>query len=245
MGEMIGAMEKGIEAAKITSPPQGTYEHINLKDMTKYVSYKAAKLRETLTLKYILAILVCLFGVEFVSSRIEVSGLHKLLREKEYILAPGVSDFTPASPHRVSDSYVDGATTFFLGLLGNVTPNNIVSRYDKLSEFMDAKLKARFDVETSEWINTVKTEEVTEVFDYQPSNVEVIADENGFYKATAVGRRERWAGGEYLGFTDEVIEMVLQLVPPMQGKQWFLQINELKRAEVQSFRGQDIKKGGK
>lgn len=236
MGEMIGAMEKGVEAARLTAPPQGVYEHINLKDMTKFISYKAAKLRETVTLKYVLAIVVGLLCIEFTVSRIEILGLQQMLREKEYILAPGVSDFTPASAHAVSDSYVEQATTYFIGLLGNVSTNNVESRFEQLSEFMEAKLKARFDMEVSSWVNTMKAEGVTEVFDYDPSNLEVIADGKGFYKATVVGRRERWSSGEYLGHTDEVIELVMQLVPPAQGKQWFLQINELSRSEASSFR---------
>ena len=53
----------------------------------------------------------------------------------------------------------------------------------------------------------------------------------------AVASRERYVNNEFLGTSDEIIEMILQLVPPQKGKEWFLQINSLTRSESSSFRG--------
>ena len=69
---------------------------------------------------------------------------------------------------------------------------------------------------------------------------EIISDEKGNYKVVAIVVRERYANNEYLGKTDEVIEMLIKLVPPKQGKRWFLQITSLTRTEANSFRGREL-----
>ena len=43
---MIGSMEKGIEAAQLTAPPVGTFEGVDLSIMPKYICFKAALLKE-------------------------------------------------------------------------------------------------------------------------------------------------------------------------------------------------------
>jgi drug/metabolite transporter (DMT)-like permease len=80
--EMIGAMEKGIEAAKISTPPAGVYQDVDLSVLPKYISFRAALLKEKLTLQYVIGILVIFFGVYFIVSRMEVGSLYSQLREK-------------------------------------------------------------------------------------------------------------------------------------------------------------------
>ena len=235
---MIGAMEKGIEAAQISTPPVGSYDNVDLSVMPKYLCFKAALLKEKLLLKNLILLMVGVFSVYFFVSRHEIGSLYQKLREKEYILAPGVVDFTPASPQTVTDGYVENAVMSFLRTLGNTNPVNISEQYTELSQYMSHDLKVRFDMETSDWIETVKLENISEVL--KVTDKEIISDESGNYKVIAITTRERYANNEYLGKTDEVIEMVLNLIPPKQGKKWFLQINSLTRTEANSFRGKEI-----
>lgn len=235
---MIGSMEKGIEAAQLTAPPVGTFEGVDLSVMPKYICFKAALLKEKVLLKNIILLLVGVFSVYFLISRSEISGLYTKLREKEFILAPGVVDFTPASPQSVTDGYVDNAVMSFIRTLGNTNPVNIDEQYADIATYMSHDLKVRFEMETSDWVETVKLENISEVL--KVTDKEIISDEKGNYKVVAIVVRERYANNEYLGKTDEVIEMLIKLVPPKQGKRWFLQITSMTRTEANSFRGREL-----
>lgn len=232
---MLSAMDKGIEAAQVVVPPKGTYDGVDLKVLPKWICFKAAILKEKLTLQYVIAIHLSCFLAYFVISRMEVVNLHKQLREKEYILAPGVMDFTTAAPQSVSDAYVANAAMSFMQMLGNVNAINIDEQLKHLSDFMSPELKVRFTDEARSWKDTVKEENLSEIL--KITEKEIVSNESGLYKVTALARRERFADGIALGQVNEAIEMVLQLVPPIKGKEWFLQINELRRRETDSLGG--------
>jgi hypothetical protein len=237
---MIGAMEKGIEAAKFSQAPQDSLEGINLKVLPQYLCYKVMLKKEKVLLQNLIILLLGAFSLYFFVSRYEVAGLYTKLREKEYILAPGVVDFTTATPSSVTDEYVENAVMSFLSSLGNINPINIDGQYQDLTKYMNHDLKVRFDLETSEWIETVKLENISEII--RITDKEIVSNESGHYKVVAIAERERYASNEYLGKTDEIIEMVLKLVPPKQDKRWFLQITNLTRSEANSFRARSIKK---
>ena len=235
---IVGAMEKGVAAAQVCSPPAGSYDGVNLKILPKYLCFKAALLKEKVLLQNMVLLLVGVLGVYFIITRYEIGNLYSKLREKEYILAPGVADFTTAAPQTVTDGYVENAVMSFLRTLGNINPVNIDEQYRELSGYMSHDLKVRFDMETSEWAEMVKLENISEVL--KVTDKEIVSDERGNYKVVAIATRERYANNDYMGRTDEVIEMVLKLIPPKQGKKWFLQITSLTRTEADSFRGKEI-----
>lgn len=234
-------MDKGIEAAQVATPPVGTYQGVDLRVLPKFIAFKAAMLKEKLTLQYILAIHLAAFAANFAFSRFEIHGLEKKLREKEYILAPGVMDFTTASPQSVSDSYVVNAAVTFLGMLGNINAANIDEQYKRLQSFMSAELAIQFEAETVEWRQVVKNDNLSEIL--RITDREVVASGEGYYKVTALASRERYSNSESLGHTDEVLEMTLRLVPPSKGKEWFLEITRLKRSQADGFKGQEVKAG--
>ena len=234
---MLTAMNKGIEAAQISTPPAGSFQGVDLKVLPKYVAFKAAMLKERLTLQYILAIVLAAFAANFAVSRMEIISLEKKLREKEYILAPGVMDFTTASPQAVSDSYVVNAALSFLSMLGNVNAANVDEQYKRLSTFMAPELRMQFEAEVNEWRETVKAENISEIL--RVTDREVVTTNEGFYKVTALASRERYSNSESLGHVDEVIEMTMRLVPPVKGKEWYLEITNLKRSRADGFKRQD------
>ena len=233
---MLTAMDKGIEAAQIATPPVGVYKGVDLRILPKFVAFKAAMLKERMTLQYILVIHLAAFAANFAFSRIEIHGLEKKLREKEYILAPGVMDFTTASPQSVSDTYVVNAAMSFLGMLGNVNAANIDEQYKRLASFMAPELAIQFEAEVREWTETVKAENMSEIL--RVTDREVVATNEGFYKVTALASRERYTNSENMGHVDEVIEMTLRLVPPVKGKEWYLEITNLKRTRADGFKRQ-------
>lgn len=239
---MLTAMDKGIEAAQVATPPVGVYQGVDLRILPKYITFKAAMIKERLTLQYILALHLAAFAANFAFSRYEIHGLEKKLREKEYILAPGVMDFTTASPQTVSDSYVVNAAMSFLSMLGNINAANIDEQYKRLATFMSPELRIQFEAEVSEWRETIKTENLSEIL--RVTDREVVATNEGFYRVTALASRERYSNSESMGHVDEVIEMTLKLVPPVKGREWYLEITNMKRSRADGFK-HDIPKGRK
>jgi len=161
---MIGPIEKGIEAAKIASPKQGMYHDVDLTVLPKYICFRAALVREKLTLQYVILILVVGFAVQIGIAWHEISSLTMKLREKEYILAPGVQDFMPASPHSVSDRYIEHAVSDFISKVATVSPANIGPQYQQLAESMSHELKVKFEGEAAPWVVKVKRDKLTEIF---------------------------------------------------------------------------------
>ena len=135
IAKMIGPLEKGFKAAEIRKPPPGVYQDIDLSVLPKYLCFRAAMLREKQTLQTVLVVLVALFSVLYLTSRFEISSLHKRLRLKEFILAPGVVDFTAASPQTIPDGYITDAVTDFVSNLGNVNASTIEEQYEMLMRF--------------------------------------------------------------------------------------------------------------
>lgn len=231
---MIGPMEKAMKAVPVQAPPEGVYEGVDLRTLPKYICFRAALLRSKLTQQYVILILAAFIVVSFIASRVEVYSLYGKLREKEYILAPGVQDFTPAQARSVPDTYVSDAVVDFLAQLGNVNSANIDQQYSGLAEMMSPQLRVRFLAEASEFKAKVKDENISEILSI--TQTEIQPSEVGVYHVTALARRDSYINHEYVGNLEEVIEMELQLVPPKGGKRWYLQINSLVRQSANTFR---------
>lgn len=234
VAEMIGAMEKGIEAAQVAVPPVGTYEGVDLKTLPKYICFRAALLHNKLTLQYITLALSGLLLAQFAISRTEIYSLYGKLRTKEYILAPGVLDFTPASAQAVPDSYVADATTEYLNQLGNINARNVEEQYRILSDSMSPQLKVKFLADADGFKAQVKGENISELLTITEKQIR--SSGSGSYQVTAFARRERYINNEYIGHIDEAIEMTLKLAPPKAGKRWFLEIQSLQRQNAETFR---------
>jgi len=231
---IIGPMEKGMAAAKLQAPPAHVVDGVDLRVLPKFICYKAALLREKLSLQFALALVVGAFVVLFITSRVEVSGLNSKLRSKEYILAPGVQDFTPVSPQMVPDSHVFNAAMDFLQMFGTFSAPNITEQYTRLAENMSPELRVQFELEAQTWKTKVKDENISQILSIMDK--EIRSTNNGFYQVTAIGKKDTFANGEHLGSSDVVIEMVLKLIPPQAGKRWFLEITKLSSQDANAFK---------
>lgn len=232
--QMIGPVEKGFKKAALEASPEGSYGGVDLTVLPKYIAYKSALLREKMTLYYILTAVFFLFISHYLVSRLEISSLHGKLREKEYILAPGVLDFTKASPQMVPESYIHDAAMDFLSTLGNTNAANIDEQYTSLKRFMSHDLKVQFSVETSDWLEQVKTDNISQIL--KVTEIEITSDLKGAYRIIALGRADFYAEQQYLGHEDQVIEMIVRLVPPESGKRWYLQIISLSWDGAETFK---------
>lgn len=231
---VIGPMEKGMEAAKIQTPPTHVMDGIDLSVLPKYICYKAALTREKISLQVALNLVILVSLVLVVSLSYEVSTLNIKLREKEYILAPGVQDFTPVAPQTVPDSHIQNTAMEFLQIFGNINPMNIDEQYARLAENMSPELRVKFALEAGPWKAKVKDEGISQILAI--SEKEIRSNHDGFYQVTAIAKKDTFVNNEHLGSTDQVIEMVLKLVPPQAGKRWYLQIEQLETHDANAFR---------
>lgn len=231
MMKMIDPIKKGAERAKVEVPPIGAYEGVALSTLPKYVSYKAALLKEKALWQNIsIVLLLCLIAVMLVNQN-QITKLTKMYREKEYIVLP---DYIPVSPHTISDDYVREAVSHFISLLGNVNSKSIDKQYMELAENMELSMRRRFEEQSVEWVNYVKSEKITEVFNC--SKEEIYSHNNGKYDVTAVCKKETYINHEYIGSVDEVVEMSLKLIPPKRQKRWVLHITDIKRNTKKAFK---------
>jgi hypothetical protein len=227
---LVGSLEKGFQRAKIARV--NAAGDLDLSAIPNYVAYKAALVREKLLLQYVCIGLAALLAAVYVTNRLEVSDLSEALRTKEFILAPGVSDFIPVAPRSVPDSYVQHAVSDFVSTLGNTTPTNIEERYAQLASLMSPALQVQFAAEAPEWVAKARAENVSELVTIQDKRIE--SDDRGRYKATVSTRTETFIAGEAIGYRNEVVEMGLRLVPPDAGRRWYLEITSLTRTSAEA-----------
>lgn len=230
---MIGPKDKRFQKQS-SDPPKEEPTKETFRNLPKYIAYRAALLREKLILSYLVGIISSLFVVYFVISRVEISSLHKQLRVKEYILAPGVLDFTAATPQSVPDTYVHDAVSDFLASLGNINSSSIVEQYESLKRFMSPELKIQFTADAKEWIEQTKAEDLAQIFRIKEKTI--VSDSQGSYQVTAFARAEFYANSRHLGYEDQVVEMTLKLVPPDRSKRWYLQITKLSWSKLTDFK---------
>ena len=232
--KIIGPMEKGMETAKIHIPPGHIVDGVDLSVLPKFICYRAALLREKVSLQFALSLVCGVFLVMFVTSRFEISRLYTQLRTKEYILAPGVQDFTPVAPQNVPDSHIQNAAMDFLQTFGNINPVNIDEQYARLAENMSPELKIQFELEANSWKAKVKEEGISQILSI--SEKEIRNSHDGYYQVTAIAKKDSFVNHEHIGTTDQVIEMVLKLVPPQANKRWYLRIEKLESHDANAFR---------
>ncbi|MBP6218547.1 MAG: hypothetical protein KA436_08175 [Oligoflexales bacterium] len=238
---MVSSKDKGVSPKALESPPNGkVLSNQKLSQLPKYISYKAALLREKLILSYVVMIISCMFVAYFAVSRLEIARLYEQLRTKEYILAPGIRDFTPVSPQSIPDSYVHDAVSDFVSSLGNINASNILEEYSGLKRFMSDTFKIKFEVETKEWVKQVQNEDLAQLVNLK--NKEIISDQKGAYHVTAFVRADFYAAGQHLGYEDQAIEMELKLVPPDRDKRWYLQIENLTWSKLETFKSKNDRK---
>ena len=182
---LIGPKEKGIEKTP-TRPQEGKFEGVELRFLPRFISYKAALLKEKMALKTLLVFFLVFFGFHYMAMRLEIASLHKKLREKEYILAPGVLDFTVVSPQNVPDSYVDDAVSDFLSDLGNISATNIDEQYGRLKRFMSDSFRITFEREVAPWVEQIKEEGISQILTVTKREIET--DDGGKYQYHRYGQ---------------------------------------------------------
>ena len=230
-GAVVGAVEKGF--AKLAVGRISLHSAVDLGAVPKYVTYRAALIREKLLLQYACLGLAALLVAIFAISRVEVARLSEKLRTKEFILAPGVNDFVPVAPQTVPDAYVTHAVSDIIATLGNTNPVNIEMRYQQLEALMSPSLQIAFHAESQPWVQKARADNISEMTTVLEQKIVTVGD--GTYKVTAHTKTEAFVGSESIGFRSEVVELGLHLVAPDVGRRWYLEITSLARSSAEAF----------
>jgi hypothetical protein len=122
----------------------------------------------------------------------------------------------------------------FLQTFGNINPLNVDEQYARLAENMSPELKIQFELEATPWRAKVKEDGIAQILSI--SEKEIRNNHDGYYQVTAIAKKDSFVNHEHIGTSDQVIEMVLKLVPPQAGKRWYLQIEKLESHEANAFR---------
>ena len=224
VAKMLGPIEKEYEKISFTQPSEDQFEGINLSILPKYICYKAVLAKEKANLQFILTFVSLFFLFLFIKMGINISNLHDRLRLKEYILAPGVVDFTTVSPQSVTDEYVQNVVEDYALDFGNINANNVRKRFNLLSSFMSRKQKLKFDIDSKDWIKQVEDENISQLFTIIEK--EIRTDEKGNFQSKVIGRVDLYSDDSYLGNENLIIQMTLKLAPPKDGQRWKLEIQD-------------------
>lgn len=236
---MINSKNKGVSAKKLQIPKEDSRQ--SYRNLPKYISYKAALLREKQVLIRLLIASLVLFSFYFIQSRFEISRLHEQLRKKEYILAPGVQNFVTVNPQTIPDSYVNQAVSDFISSFGNISRDTIHEQYQGLKRYMNHELRVRFDHEIRKWVAQTTDEDLAQII--KIAEKQITTDEQGHYLVRAQVKAKLFSSGEYLGSEEQVIGMKLVLVPPSASKRWFLEIQEFSWSKANEINNQPVEGG--
>ena len=223
---MISPRDKGIKG----SVPKRVrnYNGIDLSTLPKILSFKAAVAHNEIVLKHTLVAVLILWGIQFSVDQYNDLEMAREYRKKEFLLAPSeITGITPVKPSLVPATYVDDISSIYLSLLGNINTLNIEENYAKLVKHMSDSLRMKFQAETSEWIETVKSENISEVL--KVTRKKYFDSPSGVYRVSAITEREQYTGHNYSGVKKEKIELILKIVAPTSKRRWFLQIQSLSR----------------
>ncbi|MCB0367956.1 MAG: hypothetical protein KDD45_00600 [Bdellovibrionales bacterium] len=238
-GSVVGGLEKGVEAAKVASPPKTIIEGVDISKVANYVGFKAAMTKNKMTLE-----LVGLVQAVFIVCLIFYSlSLTKELRKTSFLMVPSqINGVTEVIPNDLPPSRIHKAFVHYVGLLGNIDPTNIREHYNMLKEHMSKELRINFTIETAPTIKYVLEEGLSEYVKVGEKTVE--PDGKGWFRVTAPVKVFPHLNGQKLEPRSEYIVMKLKIVAPNNANTWALQIVNLKRISAKSFNSMSrLKKG--
>ncbi len=229
---MLNAIDKGIKAAELSKPPAGVYGEVDLRVLPKFVSYKAATMKEKINLHFLIILIGAAWLSTFVIQNNRIEFWQSKFREKEFILVPSkIVGHTPATPQSVPKSYVKSAIKSFIQMAGTTTPSGIRDQLGRFASYMEPKLRSNFLADVDEWVSLAEKKGIYE--QVEPTKIEFPYDgKSGVFKVKAIIRRDRRENAEFLGTAVEKIEMTLIVQQPKPDQEWTFQINNFSRKPI-------------
>lgn len=187
----------------------------------------------------ILLITITLFALALIiTDRVTIHKLEMKLREKEYILAPGVTNFARVSPGIISKDYVKEFAETIAHTLGSFSAKQVEQRYSELEKYFASDFRIKFREKTKKDLSLLASNDIAEMFEIRSTEVREIAD--GF-KAFVFGSQTRYVSGLKVFEGSHVIAFTLKGIAPSATTPWALQILDISRLSEDEFHKQQRK----
>ena len=167
--------------------------------------------------------------------RITIYRLETQLREKEYILAPGLTDFARVRPGVISSEYVKEFSESLASSLGNFSAREVEERYRTLEKYLANDFRIQFREDTTKQLKLLASNDVAEMF--VPQHTEVKEQENGFI-ASVFGQHIRYVAGLKVFEGRHVILFTLKGVAPQANRPWALEVQNIARQTEELYEQQ-------
>ena len=170
-----------------------------------------------------------------ISDRVAITNLERKLREKEYILAPGVTDFAKVTPGIISKDYVREFAESIAATLGSFSAKEVERRYQELEKYLSSDFRLTFREKTKKDLGLFASTDVAETFSANSSEIEEAP--NGF-RAAVFGTQTRYVSGLKVYEGAHVIVFLMVGLAPSASTPWALQITDISRLSEEEFRKQ-------
>ncbi|MBI2601894.1 MAG: hypothetical protein HYW48_02460 [Deltaproteobacteria bacterium] len=175
-----------------------------------------------------------------ITDRVSLNELQTKLREKEYILAPGVMDFAKVNPGVISHDYVREFVESLSLSLGCFGASDIETRHRGLEKYMADDFRIRFRETTKKDLTLFTSNDVAELFSVK--STEIIEKDSGF-EAVVKGTQTRFVSGLKVFEGPHVFIFSLKAVAPSSASPWALEIKDITRLSEEDF--QNLKRSVK
>ena len=127
-----------------------------------------------------------------ISDRVAITNLEQKLREKEYILAPGVTDFAKVVPGVIAPQYVREFATSIATTLGSFSAKDVERKYQEVEKYLASDFRITFREKTKKDLALFATNDVAETFSVTSCDVR---EAEGGFTATVFGTQTRFIAG--------------------------------------------------
>lgn len=141
-----------------------------------------------------------------------ISSLASELRQKEYLVVPGATDFSAVRPNTIPDEVVLAFARFFIENMVSVSHRNIEDRQATMRRYMSPALETALDQELTATTAILKQVRGAEMFtSTRPPEVKRLTVDGGtVFEAKLRGVVERWALDKVLDPVEEVVTLTFK-----------------------------------
>lgn len=189
--------------------------------------------------RIVLTLVLFIGSAVIIWDRYLIKNLEYKLREKEYILAPGVVDFARVKAQLIPKTYVEEFAKTLAKTLGSFSARDVENQYKDLEKYLDAPFRIKFREETKRILKEISNNDVSELF--SPHQIEV-TEKNDVFIATVKGTLIRFISGLKVYEGAHVMEFSLKGVSPHESAPWALIVTEIKRQTEDTFQKQQVGK---
>ena len=147
------------------------------------IIWRAAFLRSERTYRFIILVLVTIIVVQEVLSRQESIRLMEMVREKEYIIVPGVLGVTTALPNNITDKELKNSLLSLLELITNIDYQNIESKHQRFQKYLSPSLRTSFMGQSRKMVKKFKKHSISEIMHLD--NFKITSPGKYFYQVKA------------------------------------------------------------